>query len=181
MLWKTTRLSFVKLLNRFLAECNCWLKFFSSCRWFYNGRYLFLKSYFHVYSFCSLITHSAAVLTMSALRDVCIRYGGRHVSNVWNGAACQTLFWEQWLHSKAAVDIADVEGYVSHLIFVFIASGSHRRCHKSEQVPLYCCICLTGPISLCLDSFLYCVLLCVVYMLRFVTRWGGPGGIEAYP
>jgi len=28
---------------------------------------------------------------------------------------------------------------------------------------------------------LYCVLLCVVCMLRFVTRWGGPGGIEAYP
>ena len=41
--------------------------------------------------------------------------------------------------------------------------------------------CLTGPISLCLDSFLYCVLLCVVCMRRFVTWWGGPGGIEAYP
>ena len=42
-------------------------------------------------------------------------------------------------------------------------------------------VCLTGPISLCLDSFLYCVLLCVVCMRKFVTRLGGPGGIEAYP
>jgi len=41
--------------------------------------------------------------------------------------------------------------------------------------------CLTGPISLCLDSFLYGVLLCAVCMCRFVTRWGGPGGIEACP
>ena len=41
--------------------------------------------------------------------------------------------------------------------------------------------CFIGPISLCLDSFLYCALLCVVCMRRFVTRWGGPGGIETYP
>ena len=41
--------------------------------------------------------------------------------------------------------------------------------------------CLTGSISLCLDSFLYGVLLCVVCMRKFVTRWGGPGGIEACP
>jgi len=34
-----------------------------------------------------------------------------------------------------------------------------------------------------LDSFLHvlCVLLYTVCMCRFVTRWGGPGGIEAYP
>ena len=33
------------------------------------------------------------------------------------------------------------------------------------------------------DSFLHvlCVLLYTVCMCRFVTRWGGPGGIEAYP
>jgi len=36
-------------------------------------------------------------------------------------------------------------------------------------------------ISLCLDEFLYCVLLCVACMCRFVKRWGGPGGIKAYP
>jgi len=41
--------------------------------------------------------------------------------------------------------------------------------------------CLTGPISLCLHSFLYGVVLCVVCMRRLVTWWGGPGGIEAYP
>jgi len=42
----------------------------------------------------------------------------------------------------------------------------------------YIGFCLTGPISLCLDWFLYCVLLCVVCMLSFVTRWGGPGGLK---
>jgi len=41
--------------------------------------------------------------------------------------------------------------------------------------------CLTGPISLCLDSFLYCALLYIVCMRRSVTWWGGPGGIEACP
>jgi len=30
------------------------------------------------------------------------------------------------------------------------------------------------------DSFLYCVLLCVACVRRFVTRWGGPGAIEAW-
>jgi len=39
----------------------------------------------------------------------------------------------------------------------------------------------TGPISLCLDSFLYCILLYIVCMRRSVTWWGGPGGIEACP
>jgi len=42
--------------------------------------------------------------------------------------------------------------------------------------------CLTGPVSLCLDSFVYCVSLYnIVCMHRFVTWWGGPGGIEACP
>jgi len=43
--------------------------------------------------------------------------------------------------------------------------------------------CLNYYSSLCLDSFLYvlCVLLYIAYMCRFVTWWGGPGGIEAYP
>jgi len=43
--------------------------------------------------------------------------------------------------------------------------------------------CLTGPISLCLDSFSYvlCVLSYVACMCRIVTWWGGPGGIEAHP
>jgi len=43
--------------------------------------------------------------------------------------------------------------------------------------------CLTGPISLCLDSFLcaLCVSLYIARMCSIVTWWGGPGGIEAYP
>jgi len=51
----------------------------------------------------------------------------------------------------------------------------------TDLTVLWIGFCLTGPISLCLDSFLYCVLLCIVCMRRFVTRWGGPGGIEACP
>ena len=42
--------------------------------------------------------------------------------------------------------------------------------------------CLTGPISLCVDSCVYVFLRCIV-LLRMcciiVTRWGGPGKIEA--
>ena len=37
---------------------------------------------------------------------------------------------------------------------------------------------LSDSLAVC---WLYCVLLCVVCMRRFVTRWGGPGGIEAHP
>jgi len=39
--------------------------------------------------------------------------------------------------------------------------------------------CLTGPISLCLDSFLYMQAI-IVCMHRIVAWWGGPGGIEAW-
>jgi len=53
--------------------------------------------------------------------------------------------------------------------------------HMNRLTVLWIGFCLTGSISLCLDSFLYCVLLCAVCMRKFVTRWGGPGGIEAYP
>jgi len=44
--------------------------------------------------------------------------------------------------------------------------------HMNRLTVLWIGFCLTRPISLCLDSFLYCVLLCVVcmLMLRFVTR-----------
>jgi len=52
---------------------------------------------------------------------------------------------------------------------------------STDPTVLWIGFCLTGPIWLCLDSFLYGVLLCVVCMCRFVTRWGGPGGIEACP
>ena len=58
---------------------------------------------------------------------------------------------------------------------------SAMHTHMNRLTVLWIRFCLTGPISLCLDSFLYCVLLCVVCMLRFVTRCGGPCGIEAYP
>jgi len=41
--------------------------------------------------------------------------------------------------------------------------------------------CLTGPNSLCLDSFLYFVYHYIACMCRILTQWGGPGGIEAHP
>jgi len=51
----------------------------------------------------------------------------------------------------------------------------------TDLTVLWICFCLTGPISLCLDSFLYmCVSLCIAWMCRMVTWWGGPGGTEAY-
>jgi len=44
------------------------------------------------------------------------------------------------------------------------------RCtHMNRPTVLWIGFYLTGPISLCLDSFLHCVLLCVVCMRRFVT------------
>ena len=47
------------------------------------------------------------------------------------------------------------------------------RCtHMNRLTVLWIGFCLTGPISLCLDSFLHvlCVLLYTVCMRRFVTR-----------
>ena len=49
----------------------------------------------------------------------------------------------------------------------------------TDLTVLWIGFCLTGPISLCSDTFVYCVSLYIVCMCRFVTRWGVPGGIEA--
>jgi len=51
----------------------------------------------------------------------------------------------------------------------------------TDLTVLWIGFCLTGPISLCFDSFLYGVSLYIAFMHRFVTWWGGPGGIEACP
>ena len=46
----------------------------------------------------------------------------------------------------------------------------------TELTVLWIGFCLSGPISLCLDSFL-----CMYYFVcSIVTWWGGPGGIEAW-
>ena len=51
----------------------------------------------------------------------------------------------------------------------------------TELTVLWIGFCLTGPISLCLDSFfLFCVWLYIACMCSTVTWWGGPGGIEAW-
>ena len=75
--------------------------------------------------------------------------------------------------------VSDVIRFCAILCATIVHSPMHT--HMNRLTVLWIGFCLTGPISLCLDSFLYCVLLCVVCLLRFVTRWGGPGGIEAYP
>jgi len=49
--------------------------------------------------------------------------------------------------------------------------------HMNNQTVLWIGFCLTGPISLCLDSFMY---ICIACMCRIVRWWGGPGGIKAY-
>ena len=57
----------------------------------------------------------------------------------------------------------------------------------TDLTGLWIGFCLTGPISLCLDSFLcmyvnvFSVWLYIAWMCSIVTWWGGPGGIEAYP
>ena len=57
----------------------------------------------------------------------------------------------------------------------------------TELTVLWIGFCLTGPISLCLDSFYTCrpmyvfsVCLYIACMCSIVTWWGGPGGIEAW-
>jgi len=50
-------------------------------------------------------------------------------------------------------------------------------------VGLWIRFCLTGPISLCLDSFLCMYVFCVYYYIicfSIVTWWDGPGGIETW-
>jgi len=52
--------------------------------------------------------------------------------------------------------------------------------HKHTYMRLYC---LTWPIKLCLDSFVFMFVLCYLVILHMcyiiVTRWGGHGRIEA--
>jgi len=51
----------------------------------------------------------------------------------------------------------------------------------TEPTVLWIGFCLTGPIPLCLDSFLCMCCFesdCTLHVC--VTRWGGPGGIEAW-
>ena len=72
----------------------------------------------------------------------------------------------------AVVIVWRVRGKLSGLFCVLCVTIVHSelQTHMNRLTVLWIGFCLTGPISLCLDSFLYCVLLCVVCMLRFVTR-----------
>ena len=54
---------------------------------------------------------------------------------------------------------------------------------STDLTVLWIGFCLTGPISLCLDSFLgmyYFVWLYIACMCSIVAWWGVPGGIEAW-
>ena len=68
-----------------------------------------------------------------------------------------------------------LEGKRGNYLVCSVQYGAQQLCtvqctHMNRLTVLWIAFYLTGPISLCLDSFLYCVLLCVVCMRRFVTR-----------
>jgi len=73
----------------------------------------------------------------------------------------------------------------SHIPHLWVASLSPISI-RSVLLETWIEFCLTGPISLCLDSFLcmyYFVSDCVLHacvLCSIVTWWGGPGGIEAW-
>ena len=77
-----------------------------------------------------------------------------------------------------------VRGKIIRYVLCNIVCNNCAQCDAhtlwTDLTVLWIGFCLTGPISLCLDLFLH-VLLYTVCMCRFVTWWGGPDGIEAYP
>jgi len=88
------------------------------------------------------------------------------------------------IHNFGRPFVWRVRGKIIRSVLCNIVCNNCAQCnaHTYEQITvLWFGFCLTGPISLCLDSFVYCVLLCVVCMLRFVTRWGGHGGNWSLP
>ena len=73
----------------------------------------------------------------------------------------------------AVVIVWRVRGKLSGLFSAILCATivhSAMHTHMNRLTVLWIGFCLTGPISLCLNSFLYCVLLCVVCMCRFVTQ-----------
>ena len=82
----------------------------------------------------------------------------------------------------AMVIVRRVRGKIIRSVLCNIVCNNCAQCSAhtwTDLTVLWIGFCVTGPISLCLDSFLcmYCITAC---MCRLVTRWGGPGGIEAY-
>jgi len=88
---------------------------------------------------------------------------------------------------RAVVIVWRVRGKIIRYVMCNIVCNNCAQCDAhtlwTDLTVLWIGFCLTGPISMCLDSFLHvlCVLLYTVCMCRFVTWWGGPDGIEAYP
>jgi len=84
----------------------------------------------------------------------------------------------------AMVIVWRVRGKIITSVLCNIVCNNCAQCNAhmwTDLTVLWIGFCLTGPISLCLGSFLYCVSLYIACMRRFVTWWGGPGGIEACP
>ena len=68
----------------------------------------------------------------------------------------------------AVVIVWRVRGELSGLFCAILCATivhSAMHAHMNRLAVLWIGFCLTGPISLCLYSFLYCVLLCVVCMI----------------
>jgi len=84
-------------------------------------------------------------------------------------------------HCELPASASDPRTAVQHAI-INIVSFVDRIIHIFSFSVLWIGFCLTGLISLCLDSFLYmCVSLYIARMCRIVTWRGGGGGIQAYP
>ena len=76
-------------------------------------------------------------------------------------------------HHRSSGDCLEGKGKISGLFCAILCATivhSAMHTHMNRLTVLWIEFCLTGPISLSLDSFLYCVLLCVVCMHRFVAR-----------
>ena len=76
-------------------------------------------------------------------------------------------------HHRSSGDCLEGKGesirsVLCNIVCNIVHSAMHR--HMNRLTVLWIEFCITGPISLCLDSFLSCVLLCVVCMRKFVTR-----------
>ena len=90
-------------------------------------------------------------------------------------------------HHQSNDDYRRVRGKIIRSVLCNIVYNNRAQCNAhtwTDLTGLWIGFCLTGPISLCSDSFLYmyvCIFCMTACMCSIVTWWGGPGGIEACP
>ena len=110
----------------------------------------------------------------------------------WTGAVPSDLCWVAHADVLAVViapltveftDCAAKTRLVLRLVTVAVYVTCSNRPHTTYLGPRARCNSKTSLQKHVLRSHFCIVYYCVFYawLLRFVTRWGGPGGIEAYP